>query len=91
MPMMGIIVDHFSLGSFLVSHGFSISSLLILREWKYRGGALVCKPVDDPIADAGIEPYGEANGFRGGARSIGSLSGVPGLGVFVAVVVAVPC
>lgn len=43
------------------------------------------------MAEAGIDPYGDANGFRGCDRSIGSLSGVPGRGVFVAVVVAVPC
>ena len=43
------------------------------------------------MAEAGIEPYGEANGFvLMPAGSIRSLSGEPGLGVLVAVVVAVP-
>jgi hypothetical protein len=86
-------VVHFSLGSFLSSHGFSISALFTRREWKYVGGGTGCKPVLDPIADAGIDPYGETKGLRCGARSMGSLSGVPGrvlLAVVVAVVAVVP-
>lgn len=51
---------------------------------------MACTPVDEAIAEAGMEPYGEANGLCRWAGSIGSLSGVPGRGVVVAVVVAVP-
>lgn len=86
--MTGMMVTHFSLGSLRSSHGLSISPFLIRLEWKYLGGCTAWTPVDEPYLDPGIEPYGEVKGFRG-ACEIGSLSGVPGLGVVVAVVVAV--
>ena len=36
MPIRGMMVTHFSRGSFFVSQGFSISPFFILRLWKYR-------------------------------------------------------
>ena len=88
--MSGMIVTHFSFGSLRSNHGRSCSPLRIRREWKYLGGGAGWNAVLEPIRDGGTEPYGEANGFRTGARSMGSLSGDPALGVVVAVVVAVP-
>lgn len=43
--MTGRIVTHFSLGSFLESQGFAMSSLLTRREWKYRGATTGMRPV----------------------------------------------
>ena len=90
MPISGMIVTHFSFGSFTSSQGRSISPFLILLDRKYLGWSGCWKPVVEPRAEAGIEPYGEAKGFGRGVGSIRSLSGVPGRGVPVAVVLAVP-
>jgi len=90
MPISGMMVTHFSFGSFRSSQGLSCSPFLIRREWKYLGAGADWKPLEEPIADAGMEPYGDEKGFLTGAISIGSLSGVPARGVVAAVVVVVP-
>ena len=73
-----MIVTHFSLGSFLSSHGRSISPFLIRREWKYLGG-WCWKPVVEAARDVGADWFGEEKGFGFGTGRVGLLPVVPGL------------
>lgn len=82
--MIGIIVTHFSLGSFLLLHGCSTSPFRTLLEWKNLEG--IPRTADDePNDDGGLEVRGVPNGLLLplGAAEISSakgsrlLSGVP--------------
>lgn len=85
-PINGIIVTHFSFGSFFATHGFSTSPFLTRLEWKYlEGSGPACKADEEPKDDAGLELNWEEKGFVGGAGDISSpngsslsLCGVPG-------------
>jgi hypothetical protein len=94
-PINGIIVIHFSLGSFLSLHGCSTSPFLTRLEWKYLEGSARTAE-EEPNDDAGLELKGEEKGFARGAGEISSpngslrvlLSGVPGRCGVVAVEMA---
>jgi len=85
-------VTHFSLGSFLLRHGWSTSPFRTLLEWKKREG-IPRTAEDEPNDDGGLEVSGVPNGlvFPRGAGEMSSpngsrlLSGVPGrIGVVAA-------
>jgi hypothetical protein len=84
-PIKGIMVTHFSFGSFFANHGRSTSPFFTRLEWKYLEGSPRTAD-DEPNDDAGLELKGEANGFAFvlGAGDMSSpnglllLSGVPG-------------
>jgi hypothetical protein len=82
-PINGIIVTHFSFGSFFDLHGCSTSPFFTLLEWKYLWGSPRTAD-EEPNDEAGLELKGEAKGFGRGAGEISSpkgllrLSGVPG-------------
>lgn len=83
-PIKGMIVTHFSFGSFLLFHGCSTSPFRTLLEWKYLDERPRTAD-DEPKDDAGLELKGEENGFARGAGEMPSspnglllLSGVPG-------------
>src|SRR5277367_4418896 len=94
--MRGIMVTHFSFGSFLFFQGCSTSPFRTLLEWKYLCGIAPRMADEEPKDEAGLELKGEANGFGRGAGEMPSsngflaVSGVPGLmGLAVRVVVVV--
>lgn len=61
-PIIGIIVTHFSFGSFFASHGRSTSPFLTRREWKYLFGRdRIAEEL--PNDEAGRELSGDENGF----------------------------
>ena len=88
-PINGMMVTHFSFGSFLALHGCSTSPFRTLLEWKYLAGSARTAD-EEPREDAGLEVKGDEKGFVLGADEISSpkglllLSGVPGLGVVAA-------
>ena len=82
--MIGIMVTHFSFGSFLLLHGCSTSPFRTRLEWKNLEG--IPRTADDePKEDGGLEVRGVPNGLVFlGAGEMSSpngsrlLSGVPG-------------
>lgn len=61
-----MMVTHFSLGSALSNQGFSMSSLRIRLEWKYRwdrSSKRAPMALDEPKLEAGRETAGVPNGF----------------------------
>ena len=88
--MQGIMVTHFSRGSFLVSHGFDTSPFLIRLLWKKRVGR-VENPEVDPSFEVGrgsgsggsgdshgvISSTGPSRGGSGGERAVDDARGPP--------------
>src|SRR5450432_253242 len=99
-PIRGIIVTHFSLGSFFVFQGWVIVPFGTLLEWKYRWETP--PRMAEEAEETGLELNGDEKGFGRGFGEMPSsngftflpVSGVPGLmGLavrVVAVVVALP-
>jgi hypothetical protein len=77
-PINGMMVTHFSFGSFLANQGFSTSPFRTLLEWKYLDG-IGRTAEEEPSDDAGLELSGDAKGFGPGAGVISSPKGWPGL------------
>ena len=93
-PIKGMIVTHFSFGSFLFFHGCSISDFRIFLEWKYLGGCADRTADEEPNDD--LEVNGEENGSARGMGDISSpdellllVSEVSGIGVVAVVEVEV--
>lgn len=71
---MGMIVTHFSLGSFFPRHGCETSPFRTRLLWKYFCG-IPRMPEAEPKEEAGRDPKGEANGLPLGAAEMLSLKG----------------
>jgi hypothetical protein len=90
-PAHGIMVTHFSRGSFFASHGFDTVPFLTLLLWKYRPGTrrFGCDEnlAENPDVDPGTElaePYGtlsvigEIGSEKSAVRGVAGTEGVEG-------------
>lgn len=80
--MIGMIVIHFSFGSFEVSHGLSTCPFFTRREWKYLPTPAEFTARDEFAAEADVDAYGVADpcGVSNGLRFSLYALGVPDRG-----------